>query len=131
MEPGSMVGRGPRRAALWVAALAAAAAMTLGALALFATGAEAGADTETETFVAASGLPLTTEVGAPGNTVTVEVVAGGIALGGLTEADGWAAEVEQAGGLEVDVDFRGPNDARATYKAQIEDGEVRIRVRIR
>ena len=49
----------------------------------------------------------------------------------VTAAPGWAAEVEDGVGIEVEVDFRGPDEARATFNAELEDGMVRIRIRER
>ena len=47
-----------------------------------------------------------------------------------TPAAGWAVEVEQASGDEIDLDFR-RGTVRVQVDVELEDGQVRERVRVR
>ena len=76
-------------------------------------------DGSTQTFPA--GAAGTATIGRSGATLTV------VAVG--TNA-GWTAEVEQASGPEVEVEFRN-GTARIDLEAEFEDGAVRVRVRER
>jgi hypothetical protein len=76
----------------------------------------------------------TTEVraidAAGAGTVLVAVEGGGLRLVAATPTSGWQVEVEQATGLEVEVDFRS-GTRRVQVDVEIEDGQVRERVRVR
>lgn len=63
-------------------------------------------------------------------TVIVAIEGGSLRLIAATPADGWRVEVEQASGREVEVDFR-LGTRRVQVNVEIEDGEVRERVRVR
>jgi hypothetical protein len=76
-------------------------------------------DGTTETFPA--GVAGTVTIGRTGATLSV------VAVG---TNPGWAAEVEQASGPEVEVEFRN-GTARIDLEAELEDGAVRVRVRER
>jgi hypothetical protein len=56
-----------------------------------------------------------------GTTLTITVV---------DPADGWSHEIEVMSGREVEVDFRKGGE-RVQFNAELEDGEVRVRVRTR
>ena len=43
-------------------------------------------------------------------------------------APGWSFEIEVSSGVEVEADFRN-GTRRIQFNAQLEDGEVRVRVR--
>jgi hypothetical protein len=63
-------------------------------------------------------------------TVVYAVEGGNLRLITATPASGWAVEVEQGAGREVELDFRS-GTKRVQVNLEIEDGEVRERVRFR
>jgi hypothetical protein len=63
-------------------------------------------------------------------TVLVSVENGSLRLIAATPTAGWRAEVEQASGREVEVDFRA-GTKRVQVNVEFEDGQVRERVRVR
>lgn len=87
---------------------------------------------------AASPVPDATLVETTSETVVSAGEAGDVVLSADSEleviavipSDGWLAEVEVASGREVEVDFRS-SDRRIQLNAELEDGEVRVRVRER
>jgi hypothetical protein len=85
---------------------------------------------------AAPGIPAT-PAGAtrsfsagPGGTVSYVVDDGGFGLVAATPAAGWVVDVEQAAGTELDLDFR-RGTVRVQVDVELEDGQVRERVRVR
>jgi hypothetical protein len=66
----------------------------------------------------------------PGGTVTYRSNGTSITLVSAVPAQGWRAEVEQAAGREVELDFRSGSQ-RVQVNLEIEDGRVRERVRVR
>ena len=63
-------------------------------------------------------------------TVIYAVEGGSLRLVTATPASGWAVEVEQSAGRELELDFRSGTH-RVQVSIEIEDGEVRERVRAR
>ena len=63
-------------------------------------------------------------------TVLVSVEGGSLRLIAATPTAGWRVEVEQSSGREVEVDFRA-GTKRVQVNVEIEDGQVRERVRVR
>jgi hypothetical protein len=63
-------------------------------------------------------------------TVTYTVRDGVLTLVEAAPAAGWSVEVEQSGGLEIEVDFRSGTQ-RVQVNVEFEDGQVRERVRVR
>jgi hypothetical protein len=63
-------------------------------------------------------------------TVLVAVEGGSLRLVSATPVSGWRVEVEQASGPEVEVDFRS-GTRRVQVNVELEDGQVRERVRVR
>ena len=63
-------------------------------------------------------------------TVTFTQSGGRLSLVSAVPSTGWTVEVEQAGGVEIEVDFR-KGTRRVQVNLEIEDGGVRERVRIR
>ena len=63
-------------------------------------------------------------------TVLVAVEGNSLRLVAATPASGWRVEVEQAAGREVEVDFRS-GTKRVQVNVELEDGQVRERVRVR
>jgi len=63
---------------------------------------------------------------------TVSIAEGGgvLHVTDTTSIDGWSIHVERADAIEVEVSFRGP-DGRVDFKAELEHGEIRVRVRDR
>src|ERR687898_736557 len=86
----------------------------------------------------ASGLVLTTGAGPGGprvvpagaGRVTSTQGGGRLSLVSAVPSRGWTVEVERAGGVEIEVDFR-KGTRRVQVNLEIEDGGVRERVRIR
>lgn len=72
---------------------------------------------------------VTYEAGAAG-TVTISNDGSQLSIIGVDAADGWSHEIEVQVGREVEMDFRKGGD-RVQFNAELEDGEVRIRVRTR
>ncbi len=72
---------------------------------------------------------VTYQAGAAG-TVTISEVGSQLTIMEVDAADGWSHEIEVAVGREVEMDFRNGED-RVQFNAELEDGEVRIRVRTR
>ena len=97
----------------------------------------------TSTTVADS---TSTSVGGPGSTtpadeirtidangaglVVVVVEGGSLRLVAATPSTGWQVEIEQSAGREIEVDFRS-GSKRVQVNVEIEDGQVRERVRAR
>lgn len=67
---------------------------------------------------------------ADAGTVTYSVDGTTLTLIDAAPASGWRVEVEQAGGLEIDLDFRS-GTRRVQVDVELEDGSVRERVRVR
>jgi hypothetical protein len=65
-----------------------------------------------------------------GGSVTYSVDGADLRLASAMPAQGWRVEVEQASGREIEVDFRS-GTRRVQVNVEIEDGQVRERVRIR
>ncbi|MFL6203746.1 MAG: hypothetical protein ACJ739_00195 [Acidimicrobiales bacterium] len=63
-------------------------------------------------------------------TVIYAIESGSLRLVTATPTSGWAVEVEQGGGREIELDFRSGTQ-RVQVNVEIEDGEVRERVRLR
>ena len=63
-------------------------------------------------------------------TVLVAVEGSSLRLVAATPSAGWRVEVEQATGREVEVDFRS-GTKRVQVNVELEDGQVRERVRVR
>jgi len=63
-------------------------------------------------------------------TVSVAQGDGILHVTSTTSVSGWSIYVERSDAIEVEVSFRGP-DGRVDFKAELERGEVRIRVRDR
>ena len=63
-------------------------------------------------------------------TVTVQFDGTSLTITAAEAAEGWAVEVEIASGREVEADFRNATH-RVRFEAELEDGEVRARIRIR
>ena len=63
-------------------------------------------------------------------TVIYAVEGGSLRLVTATPASGWAVEVEQGTGREIEIDFRS-GTRRVQVNVEIEDGQVRERVRVR
>jgi hypothetical protein len=63
-------------------------------------------------------------------TVTFTQSGGRLSLVSAVPSTGWTVEVEQAGGVEIEVDFR-QGTRRVQVNLEIEDGAVRERVRVR
>ena len=63
-------------------------------------------------------------------TVTVAATPDGLVVTAVSSAAGWSGHVDWAQGRQVEVTFRS-GDARVDFKAEVEDGEVRIRIRDR
>jgi len=63
-----------------------------------------------------------------GGTVTIARSGSNLSIVSVDPAAGWSFEVEVASGLEVEADFRN-GTRRIQFNAQLEDGEVRIRIR--
>ena len=85
----------------------------------------------TAATIAASAAPgaATYEAGAAG-TVTIANDGSQLTITGVEAADGWSHEIEVQIGREVEMDFRRGGD-RVQFNAELEDGEVRVRVRTR
>lgn len=66
----------------------------------------------------------------PGGTVTYTHDGSSLHLGSAVPAAGWAVEVEQTSGREVELDFRS-GSRRVQVNVELEDGRPRERVRIR
>ena len=93
-------------------------------------------DSTTTTTSSTSPLPdpsvnetIMYEVGDAG-TVTVASDGASLTIVAVESAEGWAAEVEVASGREVEADFRN-GVRRVQFNAELEDGEIRVRVRER
>lgn len=69
------------------------------------------------------------EVGDAG-TVTVASDGAALSIAAIAAAPGWAAEVEVAAGREVEADFRN-GTRRIQFNAELEDGQIKVRVRER
>jgi hypothetical protein len=65
-----------------------------------------------------------------GGTVTYRSDGASLTLVSAMPANGWRVEVEQASGREIEVDFRA-GGRRVQINVEIEDGQVRERVRLR
>jgi hypothetical protein len=71
----------------------------------------------------------TFEAGGAG-TVTITRSGSSLTIVSVNPAAGWATDIEVASGREVEVDFRNGMH-RIQFDAELEDGEIRIRVRDR
>ena len=91
-------------------------------------------DTTTSTTTGGGGGTNPTDVraidAAGAGTVIVAVEGNGLRLVSATPASGWRVEVEQSAGREVELDFRA-GTRRVQVNVEIEDGQVRERVRVR
>jgi hypothetical protein len=72
---------------------------------------------------------VTYQAGAAG-TVTISNDGSQLTITAVDAADGWSHEIEVQVGREVEMDFRNRED-RVQFNAELEDGEVRVRVRTR
>jgi hypothetical protein len=63
-------------------------------------------------------------------TVIVAVEGNSLRLVAATPASGWRVEVEQSAGREIELDFRA-GTRRVQVNVELEDGQVRERVRVR
>jgi hypothetical protein len=72
---------------------------------------------------------VTYEAGAAGS-VTISSDGSQLTIVEVNAADGWSHEIEVQVGREVEMDFRN-GDERVQFNAELEDGEVRVRVRTR
>lgn len=72
---------------------------------------------------------VTYQAGAAG-TVTISNDGSQLTITAVDAADGWSHEIEVQVGREVEMDFRNGGD-RVQFNAELEDGQVRIRVRTR
>ncbi len=61
-------------------------------------------------------------------TVTVERDANGLTLVAVVSVPGWTIEVKDATADEIEVEFRN-GDQKVEFKAEIEDGQIRIEIR--
>ena len=86
------------------------------------------ATTATAASTSANGT-VTYEAGAAG-TVTISNDGSQLTITAVDAADGWSHEIEVQVGREVEMDFRNGGD-RVQFNAELEDGEVRVRVRTR
>lgn len=66
----------------------------------------------------------------PAGTVTVSNDGSRLTIVSVDAADGWSHEIELRTGREVEMDFRNGGE-RVQFNAELEDGEVRVRVRTR
>ena len=91
-------------------------------------------DDDTTSTTAGGGVTASDDVrsldAAGAGTVIYAIEDGGLRLVTATPASGWAVEVEQSAGREVELDFRA-GTRRVQVNLEIEDGEVRERVRFR
>ena len=72
---------------------------------------------------------VTYEAGAAGS-VTISNDGSQLTIVDVNAADGWSHEIEVQVGREVEMDFRN-GEERVQFNAELEDGEVRVRVRTR
>ncbi len=72
---------------------------------------------------------MTYQAGAAG-TVTISNDGSRLTITAVDAADGWSHEIEVSTGREVEMDFRNGDD-RVQFNAELEDGQVRVRVRTR
>jgi len=86
--------------------------------------------TATAVANARTGTRSRTVDAAGAGTVTFTQSGGRLSLVSAVPSTGWTVEVEQAGGVEIEVDFR-KGTRRVQVNLEIEDGGVRERVRIR
>ena len=108
--------------------------------ALSSIGSQGDDDSTSSTVATSTTLPATTAAvpaGAPtrtldagAGTVVFAESGGQLSLVSATPAPGWAVEVEQAAGRDVEVDFRQGN-TRVQVNVEFEDGAVRERIRVR
>jgi hypothetical protein len=91
------------------------------------------ATTTTSTTVGGGAVPaddIRSLDAAGAGTVIYAVEGGSLRLVTATPTSGWAVEVEQAAGREIELDFRA-GTRRVQVNLEIEDGQVRERVRVR
>ena len=86
--------------------------------------------TATAVANARTGTRSRTVDAAGAGTVTFTQSGGRLSLVSAVPSTGWTVEVERAGGVEIEVDFR-KGTRRVQVNLEIEDGGVRERVRIR
>jgi hypothetical protein len=79
---------------------------------------------------APAGAETRTVDAAAAGTVTYAVDGASLTLLDATPVAGWSVEVEQAVGREIEVDFRSGTQ-RVQVNVELEDGQVRERVRLR
>jgi hypothetical protein len=70
----------------------------------------------------------TTHAAGEAGTVTIARDSNGLTVVSVDPADGWSTEIEVSAGREVEVDFRS-GMRRIQFDAELEDGQVRVRVR--
>jgi hypothetical protein len=87
----------------------------------------ADAPESTTTTSAAAGDRATYDAGAAGS-VSVVNDGGVLRFAAITPADGWRSEIEVPRGREIEVNFT-DNGRRVDFNAELEDGQVRVRVR--
>ncbi|MDF1595821.1 MAG: hypothetical protein P1T08_06970 [Acidimicrobiia bacterium] len=88
-----------------------------------------GSSSTSTTLPSAGGDAVTVTYDAGGGgTVTIARKGSNLSIVATNPAAGWSHEVEVASGLQVEADFRN-GGRRIQFDAEIEDGEVRIRIR--
>ena len=88
-----------------------------------------GSSSTSTTLPSAGGDAITvTHDAGDGGTVTIARNGSNLSIVAINPAAGWSHEVEVASGLQVEADFRN-GGRRIQFDAEIEDGEVRIRIR--
>lgn len=85
--------------------------------------------TDVASASSASQGTVTYEAGVAG-TVTISDDGNQLTIVSVDAADGWSHEIEVQVGREVEMDFRNGGD-RVQFNAELEDGEIRVRVRTR
>lgn len=86
-------------------------------------------ETSTSAALPAEGQPVTIDV-ADAGTVAYTFRNGVLAVTEVVPNPGWDAEIEVAEGVEIEVSFSNGLD-RVDFNAELEDGRVRVRVRVR
>jgi hypothetical protein len=90
---------------------------------------EEGEESSTSTTVPGSIEPFVqTYVVGEAGSVTIQFDGSALRILSTTAADGWELEIEVSSGIEVEADFR-DGTTRFQFKAELEDGEVRVRIR--
>jgi hypothetical protein len=82
------------------------------------------------TVASSSATGTTTYQAGAAGTVTISSDGSQLTITAVDAADGWSHEIEVRTGREVEMDFRRGGD-RVQFNAELEDGQVRVRVRNR